>query len=68
MGMCKSPILFKGYLNLKEETKKSLDKDGRMYKGDVAIILPKHGNTFRIIDRVKNMFKLQQGEYVAPEK
>ena len=68
MGMCKSPILFKGYLNLKEETKKSLDKDRRMYKGDVAIILPKHGNTFRIIDRVKNMFKLQQGEYVAPEK
>ena len=43
-------------------------QERRLHKGDVAIILPEHGNAFRIIDRLKNMFKLQQGEFVAPEK
>ena len=51
-----------------EETQKSLDKDGWLYNWDVATIIPEYGNAFRIIDRVKNIFKLQQGEYIAPEK
>ena len=59
--MCKIHILFKEYLNLKKEIEKSLEKDGRLHNGDVTMILPENDNAFRIIDRVKDMFKLQQG-------
>ena len=62
----RGPTIFRGYFNDPENTHKSIDKDGWLHSGDVGAILP--GNSVRIIDRIKDIFKLIQGEFVSPEK
>lgn len=64
----RGPIIFKGYFRDLEKTKETIDEDGWLHSGDIATIIPEHGNALKIVDRVKNIFKLQQGEYISPEK
>lgn len=66
--LLRGPQIFPYYYKNPEETAKVIDKDGWFYTGDVAVVSPQHGNRLQIIDRVKNFFKLSQGEYVSPEK
>ncbi|CRK38333.1 hypothetical protein BN1708_007722, partial [Verticillium longisporum] len=64
--LIKGPAIFKEYFNNKEETEKVITADGWFKTGDIGEF--DAVGHLRVIDRVKNLVKMQGGEYIALEK
>ncbi|KAI0981643.1 hypothetical protein GJ496_006824 [Pomphorhynchus laevis] len=62
----RSPSTIQGYYKNPEETAKVVSEDNWIRTGDVVKI--NANGTVSIIDRIKEFFKLSQGEYVIPSK
>jgi long-chain acyl-CoA synthetase len=58
--------VMRGYLNKPEETAQVIDKEGFYHTGDVGY--KDSDGHFFITDRIKDLFKLSNGKYVAPQQ
>ncbi|KAJ8022824.1 Long-chain-fatty-acid--CoA ligase 5 [Holothuria leucospilota] len=58
--------IFDGYWQDPEKTREAKDEEGWLATGDIGRWLP--NGALQLIDRRKHIFKLSQGEFIAPEK
>jgi long-chain acyl-CoA synthetase len=56
--------VMRGYYNNPEETAKVIDEQGYYHTGDIGYV--DEDGHFYVTDRIKDLFKLSNGKYVAP--
>ena len=63
--LCKGVNVLMGYYKAPDLTAEMIDRDGWLHTGDIGVI--EEGKFLRITDRMKEMFKLSAGKYIAPQ-
>jgi long-chain acyl-CoA synthetase len=63
--LCKGPNVMPGYYNDPELTKSVIDKEGWFHTGDIGYL--EEGKFLMVTDRKKEIFKLSNGKFIAPQ-
>jgi long-chain acyl-CoA synthetase len=63
--LCKGPNVTPGYYRDPDLTKQAFDKDGWFHTGDIGQITD--GKFLMLTDRKKEIFKLSNGKFIAPQ-
>ncbi len=63
--LCKGECVMMGYYKDEEQTRSVIDKEGWFHTGDVGHLVD--GKFLMVTDRKKEIFKLSNGKYVAPQ-
>ena len=63
--LCKGHNVMLGYFKNPEQTKEVLDEEGWLRTGDIGFL--EDDKFLRVTDRKKEIFKLSNGKYVAPQ-
>lgn len=62
--LTKGPNVMLGYYKKPNETEEAIDKDGWFHTGDIGVMV--NDKYLKITDRLKEVFKLSGGKFVAP--
>ena len=63
--LTRGPHVMMGYYKDPEQTREIIDEEGWLHTGDIGCLVD--GRFLKITDRKKEMFKLNNGKYIAPQ-